>query len=217
MNYTVIRKKSTKREDNVNHYRDYKPVLREEANKKCVYCAIDENPCGGYDHFHVEHFRPKSLKSFQNLLKDFENLFYACAICNRFKSNDWPNDPVKDHSVVSYADPNETDYNELFNIHENGKICGNFVASKYMIEKINLNRPQLINERKYILISEKSEEVIEKIESMVQKIQLEEKSPEIDKIISEMLLLSLSTQKLLFKGRVTPRYEPEEIRRTISK
>lgn len=217
MNYTVIEKKSTKREETVSHYREYKPVLREEANKKCVYCAIDENPCGGYDHFHVEHFRPKSLKPFKKLLKDFENLFYACAICNRFKSNDWPNDPVKDHSVVSYADPKETDYNELFDIHENGKIFGNFVASKYMIEKINLNRPQLINERRTVLISKKSEEIIEKIESMIQKIESEERSPEINQIITEMLLLSLSTQKLLLKEREIPRYEPEEIRRAISK
>ena len=187
--------------------------MREEANHKCVYCAIHENPLGGYDHFHVEHFRPKSLKPFEKLINDYNNLFYACAICNRFKSNDWPNDPVEDNSIISYPDPNLNDYNDLFIINDNGKLDGNSIAAKYVIEKINLNRPQLIYERREILMREKTNILIKKVEQLRKKIEGLELSKEAYELCIKIWGVVNHTVQLLNEEKEISRYEPSEIKR----
>lgn len=126
-------------------YKNWKPQLAEEGFHQCVYCAIPDAAMGGIRNFHVEHYRPKSR--FSSLENSISNLFYACPICNTFKGNDWPAEP--DHEVESYPNPSENEYGKLFSINfQSGEIQGNVVASSYMIEKIHLNRGQLILERR---------------------------------------------------------------------
>ncbi len=74
------------------NYRDYKPHLKREFSGRCVYCrkADGDQDLGS---FHVEHYRPKDL--FPELLNKYDNLFYACASCNRFKSNYWSSNESK--------------------------------------------------------------------------------------------------------------------------
>jgi hypothetical protein len=114
-----------------------------------VYCGIHESRYGGIDNYHVDHFRPKSLKQFEHLCDVITNLYLACAICNRFKSNDWPNDPVPDHSVASYSDPATCAYHDLFSeCDETHRVSGNYPASIYMVERLGLNRSQLLIDRR---------------------------------------------------------------------
>lgn len=130
-------------------YSDWKPILAKEGFYQCVYCAIPESCFGGSRNFHVEHYRPKSRPEFKKLENDIKNLFYACAICNTFKGADWPDAPKKDCSNPSYPYPAQVDYTEIFmNTPMSGAITGKYVAAKYMIEKLYLNRPQLIIERR---------------------------------------------------------------------
>ena len=213
MEWTIIDKKTTIYPKKVSQYGDYKPYLRTEASEKCVYCAIHENPIGGSDSFHVEHYKPKSLPKFKALIKDYYNLFYSCAVCNRFKSNDWPNDPVKDHSIVAYPDPNVVDYNSIFEISENGIIKGKYVASKYMVEKIFLNRPQLINERREYFIKEKLINIIEDLKKLKELLKTKKGNPKtldffikMDEIKDDILLLHN-------KEKTISRYQPEEIKK----
>ncbi len=213
MNWTVIDKTKTQRPSQVAEYRDYKPFLRREADQKCVYCAIGENPLGGYDNFHVEHFRPKSINKFNHLLKEFENLFYACAICNRFKSNDWPNDPNSDHSVISYPDPKDVDYNVLFSFEQNGILRGNYVASKYLVEKLNLNRPQLINERREKLMRDKIKSLIEFSKKMKDTAEKNGMTEEILQVILKLFDKIMALTLLLNEEKEIARYEPSDIRR----
>lgn len=125
--------------------REWKEQLAAEGFHQCVYCAIPDAAMGGIRNFHVEHYRPKSR--FVDLENVFTNLFYSCPICNTFKGNDWPADP--DHEINCYPDPSISDYAELFTINLNsGEIYGEVTASRYMIEKIHLNRGQLILERR---------------------------------------------------------------------
>lgn len=133
-------------------YRDWKAQLAEEASHQCVYCAIPDAAMGGIRNFHVEHYRPKSR--FPALENIYTNLFYACPVCNTFKSNDWPAEP--DFETRCYPDPSVNDYGQLFIIDlQSGEIQGNVVASRYMVERIHLNRGQLILERRlHTLLSE---------------------------------------------------------------
>jgi hypothetical protein len=125
----------------------WKQAIADHCAGQCVYCAIPEGRFGGIRNFHIEHFRPKS--KFPKLENHIGNLYLACAICNVLKSDDWPAEPIADHSLATYPDPFHTDYNTLFVISSRTYEVGSSkVAGKYLIEKILLNRAQLILERR---------------------------------------------------------------------
>jgi hypothetical protein len=136
-------------------YSDWKEQIANDCWEQCVYCAIHESRYGGLDNFHVEHYKPKSLPQFENLINAIANLFFACAICNRFKGNDWPGDPVEDHSISAYPDPASCDYNSLFVWQTNFLLRGRYQASRYILERLYLNRPQLILERRMFALAQK--------------------------------------------------------------
>jgi len=211
MKWTIINKTLTARATSVAKYNDYRPEVRAEAKYKCVYCAIHENSLGGSDSFHIEHYKPKS--KFSGLEKEFENLFYACAICNRFKSNDWPNDPTTNHSTPSYPDPKSVNYNDLFKIDNQGVMRGNYVASKYMIEKVVLNRPQLINERKEQLIRSKIDKSINDIESSLAILMTREKNELITELLYESFTEIADVTKFINNEKKISKYRPSEIKR----
>lgn len=130
-------------------WNDWKEQIASDCGNQCIYCAIPEADYGGIDNFHVEHFRPKSVAAFKSLINTITNLYLACAICNRFKSNDWPNDPDAKLSIPSYPDPEVVDYDTLFNCDDKRfLLTGRFIASKYVVERLYLNRPQLLRLRR---------------------------------------------------------------------
>ena len=137
--------KSKSTQPSTGTYTDWKSNLAEEGMSQCVYCALPDARFGGERNFHVEHFKPKS--KFQSLTNDFRNLFYACSICNSFKGNDWPAEPCTNQSIPAYVNPSEFDYNKIFSI-ENFRVTSNTISSSYMTERLYLNRPHLILERR---------------------------------------------------------------------
>lgn len=135
-------------------YSDWKQQLAEEGFHQCVYCALHD---ATFDvrNFHVEHYKPKSNRRFRHLENDIKNLFYACPVCNVFKSDSWPCAPKKDHSKEAFPDPSKCDYCDLFEVNEStGEVKGKFVASKFLVIKLHLNRPQLITERRIFYMDE---------------------------------------------------------------
>lgn len=149
-------------------YKDWKTKIAEEGFHQCVYCSIHESLLGGIRNFHVEHYRPKSKKRFPHLINDIKNLFYACAICNSFKGDDWPCDDVSDFTVHCYPDPSQTDYSEIFSVDmANGKILAHYPASAYILEKLYLNRPQLIYQRKISIMMDEVNAIIKYINGIL--------------------------------------------------
>ncbi|HEX5476186.1 MAG TPA: HNH endonuclease [Vicinamibacterales bacterium] len=112
-----------------------------------MYCAISEARFGGIRNFHVEHFRPKG--KFPMLENHIANLYLACGICNVLKGDDWPCEPAADHSLATYADPATTDYNTILSVsaatHE---VIATTLSGRYIIERVLLNRAQLVLERR---------------------------------------------------------------------
>jgi hypothetical protein len=95
----------------------------------------------------VEHFRPKV--KFPHLEDVIHNLYLACAICNVLKADDWPAEPVPSHSLASYPDPADTDYNSLLFINQpTYEVASATLAGRYVIERVYLNRAQLVLERR---------------------------------------------------------------------
>lgn len=122
-------------------------MIADHCGGQCIYCAISEARFGGIRNFHVEHFRPKV--KFPKLENDISNLYLACAICNVLKCDDWPCDPAIDHSLAAYPDPSAADYNLLLTVSPTTyELNSATIAGKYVIERILLNRAQLIVERR---------------------------------------------------------------------
>lgn len=165
MNWKLISKDS-KNQPAEGVYSDWKEQIARECFHQCVYCSIHENPWGGIDHYHIDHFRPKSKDEFAHLENDICNLFYSCPVCNRFKKDDWPGDP--DLDTTSYPDPSITDYASLFELDgSTHKIIGKYVAANYLIERLYLNRPQLIYERREVLLNEKYNKLTNQVKVLV--------------------------------------------------
>ncbi|MBA4252155.1 MAG: HNH endonuclease [Legionella sp.] len=169
-------------------YSDWKELLSIEAEHLCVYCSIHESSMGGVRNFHVEHFRPKS--KFENLVNIFSNLFYACPICNVFKSNDWPHEPDGDNylRVICYPDPSIVNYADIFEVNLNtGLIEGKYTSAKYIQNKLYLNRPQLIIDRKFLILNDKMSSIVKDIELYMEKL-----SKRLDNPAAVQLLLELT-------------------------
>lgn len=136
-------------------YSDWKPALAEEAKHQCVYCCISDAHFGGLRNFHVEHYRPKSKR--KDLEHTYSNLFYACGICNTFKGDDWPDEPGKDDrfEYIHYPDPSLTNYSHLFSVDVmTAEVSGRNVTAKYLVEKLHLNRAQILRNRKLLILSD---------------------------------------------------------------
>jgi len=135
-------------------YSSWKPPIAADCQQRCIYCGIHDSRYGGLDNYHVEHFRPKS--KFPGLEREIGNLYLACAICNRFKSNDWPRDPSPENSEPSYPDPSSNDYNTVFKIQPTDfQVTSDLVSGKYVVNRLCLNRVQLIIDRRYDSVNER--------------------------------------------------------------
>lgn len=199
-------KKDPKDQPNTGVYTDWKEQIASECYHQCVYCAINEKPWGGIDHYHIDHFRPKSKPEFKHLENDILNLFYACPVCNRFKSDDWPAEPNLD--LISYPDPSQVDYSEIFCLDTNSFVLvGLKTASKYIIERLYLNRPQLVYERHESFLMEKEMELIKGITEMIRKVDDLE-------LIKRFLEVSSSIREHLHKRESIRPYKLSEIRKS---
>jgi hypothetical protein len=128
----------------LNNYKKYKKYLRKDFNYKCVYCSIHEGDYGSYHNFVCEHFKPKSKIEFRHLKNIYENLLYSCQTCNRFKANKWPSDTMISKEFF-FLNPCDVDFEDHFDLDKkNFQLIPKSNAAEYMIEKIHLNRRQLI-------------------------------------------------------------------------
>ena len=148
MNWNIIDKTKTKQPE-VGKYSDWKTNLAEEGANRCVYCAIKDTRLGGIRNFHVEHYKPKSL--FPDLTNIILNLFYACPICNVFKSDDW-HEPTGNLDSIYYPDPSIFDYSDLFKLQDDGTLVGLNKSGTYIITKLGLNRNQLLIDRHFNML-----------------------------------------------------------------
>lgn len=187
-------------------YRDWKEQIAIEGHHQCVYCAIHENLMGGIRNFHVEHYRPR--KRFNELENDYLNLYYACPICNTFKGSDWPSNPKNDHSIAAYPNPSEVDYNILFKLSEvDGFIEGTNVAALYILEKLYLNRPQLVTARRMELIHNRIYEEVNMIRGLINLIDEKEYKRYAELFINLLVEVSNLENQL----RKIPYYQKQDI------
>ncbi len=208
MNWKLIIKNPAK-QPTTGIYSDWKEQIAEECFYQCVYCSINETQFGGIDHYHIEHYKPKSFARFQHLENNILNLFYACPICNRFKSDDWPNDAYS-LNICCYPDPSIYDYSTLFTLDtKTYKLAGNYISSSYITQRLFLNRAQLIYERREQLLNERALAVRKDLEKLGKLDLILADKQSILNLIDAFSKLSDITEK---RKKIRP-YKLKEIRR----
>jgi len=187
-------------------YSDWKPQLAKEAAEQCVYCCIHESKFGGMRNFHVEHLRPQSI--FPDLTNTYENLFYACGVCNIYKSNDWPGDHSPgDFSKPAYPDPSAIDYGTFLSVDSStGFAISDTLTGKYLIERLHLNRPHVVGLRMLASVMSRVHEIYDEMEMLhgAGEIPLGEK----DAVLSALFELRALMKNL---GEVKP-YGAEQLK-----
>lgn len=142
-------------------YKQWKNIVRDECKGQCVYCAIGEGNFGGVRNFHLDHYRPKKL--FSALENAISNLFYACSICNSFKGADWPDEPSDDFSNFCYPDPSKVDYSTILFQDKAGVVTSPTKSGQYLVERLFINRPQMILLRRREMLVDDIGRLVEKI------------------------------------------------------
>lgn len=191
-------------------YSNWKPLLRTEGNHRCAYCAIHEAAWGGTRNFHVEHYRPKS--KYPDLINLITNLFYACSVCNSFKREDWPGDPRADLGNICYPDPSEIDFNDLFTLQDGFRIEGANLAARYVIQRLYLNRPQLILERRASMLRDRLAEITAGMERAVHDI-LAAGHAIPGELIKDMAAALAAVGQYTRTQQYVPPYEPIDVQR----
>lgn len=136
-------------------YGDYKPHLQPLFRSRCAYCISHEEVMSGYDAMEVDHFRPRSRPEFEHLKKEWTNLYYACRLCNGNggKSNHWPT-TEQNALGFRFIDPCEEDPDDHIRLTRHPKtdelswLRPLTPAGQYTIDKIRLNRKQLVDMRR---------------------------------------------------------------------
>jgi len=184
-------------------------MLAVESHYRCVYCAIHEARMGGTRCFHVEHYRPKSR--FAQLENRFENLFYSCPICNVFKGDDWPCEPATDHSTAAYPDPSAIDYSHILSVDKTSmSVSSDRVAGKYMIERLFLNRPQLIRERRLAAIQERARAMRGMAKALVAELAT---APTLGRLVTGLLAAIVEVDEMLDELVSDRPYAPKDVQR----
>jgi hypothetical protein len=208
MRWFRIPKETTQKPSTGKYYSDWKEALSIEGKQQCVYCTIGIKPFGGLRNFHVEHYRPKAKDKFPELENEFTNLFFACSICNGFKSDDW-NEPSQSLDNNSYPDPSKTDYSCFLSVDAEQLVESNFMTGRYIIQKLFLNRPQLILERK----SFKLHEILKRETEILKAIALELKESDKDNPLIDTIVSTTEAMILLIEEKYINPYTGDQITR----
>jgi HNH endonuclease len=125
--------------------------LREEvklrANKCCEYSKSQDkySPTA----FTIDHILPESLDG----TSDFDNLAYACFLCNRLKSNKLKSFDIITEKWITLYNPRTDVWEDHFVWNEDAtQILGITIVGRCTVKELKLNREKLIEYRNCIIL-----------------------------------------------------------------
>ena len=168
----LVRKESRPRFD---HHQDYRPFLRRDFCCRCAYCERTEAFLGGEESFEIDHFKPVHTFESAGQATYYENLYYSCAKCNRYKGGVWPS-PRMVAQGLRFADPCREDmYQEHIRETPDGTLNVLTSCGRYTCQHIRLDRPSLMAWRRMKLEKAEERRQLEQLKSML---ELELSNPE---------------------------------------
>ncbi len=131
-------------------YSKFRLYIRADFEQCCAYCYFHEFNAHGEKNFQIDHYRPKD--KFPELICDFHNLYWACAVCNgiKSKSNQWPK-PELLAKGICFVDLCRDTWEEHYHLHADGVLEGLTLSAKYTIEAIDLNSEYFVKKRASLL------------------------------------------------------------------
>lgn len=205
MKWRIIDKKGAKAPA-AGDYRSWKPQLAAEAELQCVYCCIHESQFGGIRNFHVDHYKPQS--KFPELKNEYSNLFFACGICNSFKSDDWPAELINgDLTKPGYPCPAEVDYGGFLHIDEStGEVAGDDVTGRYLVERLHLNRGHIVALRVMSVLFGRLDHCQKQIKEMLERKEIP------DQLKDDVIGMLLRMNDVLGRYAAIRPYSPDQLR-----
>lgn len=124
----------------------------------CCYCESYAHPGSGV----IDQHRPRSgvrgEPHYWHLQTDWRNIYWACPVCNRYKSNRfpqlgeaWPELPYLEtvaHEQPGLLDPCRDDPDEHLRFEESGRVLPISARGEITIALLDLNRRQLLQTRR---------------------------------------------------------------------
>jgi len=111
--------------------------VRQLADYRCEYCGVSEIDTGG--ELTLDHFCP----ILHGGTDEPANLVYCCVKCNQYKADFWPDveDIAADRQLVH---PRQEDLGLHLVQAADGTLRGLTSRGQFHIERLRLNRPQLV-------------------------------------------------------------------------
>ncbi len=155
---------------------EIRTAVREAFGHRCGYCGVSEVWVGG--ELEVDHFLPTGHDGTDAL----DNLVYACTICNRFKSNYWPTTDAPDSLWLLH--PGQDDLTAYLLETADGRLVGLTPRGWFHIDRLHLNRPQLIDLRQQYKTEQSLRREIVQAQNI--KTQLQERIRELETELAEL-------------------------------
>jgi hypothetical protein len=135
-----------------------KQTVRERAGFACEFCGVTEQSAGG--ELTIDHFKPRSA----NGTDELENLIYSRIRCNLYKSDFWSEDANAPQLWNLRNDPAEMH----FWLADDGRLFSLTDTGEFTIRKLKLDRPQLIEYRRYQILSSEERQLLEENDITIQ-------------------------------------------------
>jgi len=167
--------------------------VQERAGYACEYCGVTEVDAGG--ELTVDHFRPQSRGGGN----DLDNLIYACVGCNQFKGDYWP----EEVAAPKLWNPREESGSQHFLEMGAGILLGLTKIGEHSIERLRLNRPALILNRRqkqkrkdYERLSSRYRDLLELINQLTEQyMALHNEQQELLELQQRLLRLLLKSEE----------------------
>jgi hypothetical protein len=108
--------------------------VRRRAQGACEFCGTSEISIGNL--LTIDHFQPQSKGGSD----DIENLIYACIACNQYKQDYWP----ASEALPALWNPRQEPATQHLVEQLDGQLTPLTSTGEFTIERLRLNRPQLI-------------------------------------------------------------------------
>lgn len=132
---------------NTLDYRRFRPYIREDFSSCCAYCLLAEVLGAGQENFELDHFRPRA--HFPTLVREYENIYYSCHVCNNTKRDSWPSMELRNRGY-RFFDPCQDDFYAHFE-ESDGRWQPITRIGEYSVDRLRLNRGHLIQIRRLLI------------------------------------------------------------------
>jgi len=142
---------------------ELRAAVRAAFRARCGYCGVAETFVGG--ELEVDHFHPTSAGGSDEL----DNLVYACTACNRFKGDYRSADAPEGLRLLH---PRRDEASAHIPEMAQGRLIGMTPRGWFHIQRLHLNRPQLVELRRlHHVLSAEREDLVQarKAEARLQR------------------------------------------------